>query len=122
SVRSSTDVFLLLSSRLLGPLVVMRALSAEARASAEAGGSVEALVLVFFFVAMWSCRNELRVGAKTVGVGYPSERRSITTAHNNKGEAKKENDKQGNGKKIKPAVITHSIQYVASTTVTRVFI
>ena len=79
--------FFLLSSRLLGPLIVTRALSAEARASAEAGGSVEALVLVFFFVAMWSCQNELRMGAKTVGVGYPSEQRNITTTRFGEGEA-----------------------------------
>ena len=64
---------LLLSLRLLLVVLVgMMALSDAARTSAEAGGSVKAVVLVFFFAAMWSCRNEPQVGAKTVGVGYSS--------------------------------------------------
>ena len=61
-------------------VIVMRVLSVEGRASVKALASVEVLVLGFFFAAMWSLRNEPRVGAKIVGVRYPSERRGITTA------------------------------------------
>ena len=43
----------------------------EGGASVEALASSEAPVLSFFFAAMWSRRNEPRVGTKTVGVGYP---------------------------------------------------
>jgi hypothetical protein len=85
-------------------------LSAEARASAEAGASIEVPVLVFFFAAMWSCWNEPRVGAKSVGVGYLLERRSITTAQINEGEASKGNNDQGNGTKIKAGAINLYIQ------------
>jgi len=71
------------------------------RVSAEVGGSVEALALLFFFAAMWSCQNEPRVGAKIVGVGYSSERRLITTTQIYESEASRENGDQDNSTKIK---------------------
>ena len=83
------DVFAVVISLLLLPLfVVMRALFVKGRASVNALASSEVSGLGFFFAAMWSLRNEPRVGAKTVGERYPSGRRDhITIARFDEGEA-----------------------------------
>jgi len=83
------DVFVLV---FVVDVVVHRdeALFVEGGASVEALASSEAPVLGFFFAAMWSCRNEQRVGVKTIGVRYPSGRRGITTARFDEGKASRE--------------------------------
>ena len=55
---------------LLLPFVVTRALFVEGWTSVEVLASFEVPGLGFFYAAMWSLRNEPRVGAKTIGVRY----------------------------------------------------
>ena len=78
------------SSLLLLPFVVTRALFVEGWTSVEVLASFEVPGLGFFYAAMWSLRNEPRVGAKTIGVRYPSGQRGITLARIVEDEASRE--------------------------------
>ena len=72
--------------------------------SVEAGGSVEAVPFGFLLRLHVVCWDEPQVDAKTDGGGYPSERRSITTARRPEVEASFANCAKRKSTKINASV------------------